>query len=257
MLTLQKLFFGFITAHFFIAGIAVILTLETAVVLHAPFQPISVYLFIFFATFFAYNVYYIHTENGHIYKMFAILSLVCSLFVLFFVPSLYYLKLVPIAIASTLYIFPVFVTYDRSPSFAIYRLLLLVFVWVATTFILPINPLQYNYATFVLLVYRIVLIALACILFFIRDELDVVLKRKAIVSAWALHFLQIILATIVTFTVNVTFGICYLALSILSILVTSRFLKKSQTAVHYLMFVDGVLFLQGFSILIIYFLELS
>jgi hypothetical protein len=88
MLTLQKLFYSLFTTQFFIAAVAVLLSIETSIVLHQPFQSFCFYFFTFFATHFAYNIYYIKTQSGQLHKMLASISFIASILILFFVPSI-------------------------------------------------------------------------------------------------------------------------------------------------------------------------
>ena len=257
MLTLQKLFYSLFTTQFFIAAVAVLLSIETSIVLHQPFQSFCFYFFTFFATHFAYNIYYIKTQSGQLHKMLASISFIASILILFFVPQLWHPKLLFIALPSAMYILPIFFNFGMNRGFRFFKLLLLIFVWVATTFVLPISKLSYQASMIVLLFYRIVLLSFACILFFIRDEYDQDLKRIASVAAWILLLLQFILAALVTSTIDIEVGICYLGICILNIVLGYRFLKTKQPNLQYQMFVDGVLFLQGFIVTIIYFIELS
>lgn len=257
MRTLQKLFLSLFTAHFFIAIVAVVLSLETAIILQQPFQSKSFYFFVFLATHFAYNVYYIQTENGQVHKMLALFSLFGSIAVLYFVPRHFYPKLLLIALPSALYILPIFFKLDLNRGFRFIKLMVLIYVWVATTFILPISAFPYQSPMILYLLCRVVLLSFACILFFIRDEWDQSSKRTASIAAWILLLLQILLAVMVTTTLNVEVGLCYMGIGMVNIILGIRFLNTTQSNLQYQMFVDGVLFLQGFIITIIYFLKLS
>jgi hypothetical protein len=254
---LQRLFYSLFTTQYFIATVAVLLSIETSIVLQQPFLSKHFYLLVFFATHFAYNVYYIHTENGQMHKVLASISCISGLFVLFYIPRLFYPKLFFIAVPSALYILPIFFKFEINRGLRFFKLLLLILVWVATTFILPISKLSFHSPVIVLLLYRVVLLSFACILFFIRDECDQGSKRIASIAAWILLLLQILLAVMVTIILNVEVGLCYLGIGMVNIILGIRFLNTNQSNLKYQMFVDGVLFLQGFIITIIYFLKLS
>lgn len=255
MAQLQKMLTYFFSAHFFIALIAVLLSLESSIVLHQPFQNAAVYVFIFSATHFAYNVYYVKTENARLFTSLSIIACLCTVASVFYIPQALFPKLGIISFASVWYILPIFYSFKKSWSFSLQKLLLLVFVWVGTTFILPVSIPDFQYETLLLLVYRIVVILLSCLLFFIRDEKDEELKRKAIAAVYVLCFLHLLLAFLVLFTVQISLGFLYLFTALLACFISFKFLSKNYAAVYYLAFVDGILFFQSFVVLIFYFLH--
>lgn len=245
-----------LTAHVLISLTAVLLALETNIVLHQPFQPYNVYLLIGAATFFAYNVYYIKTERAVFYRILSSVAFLTCVLLIFFLPAYMGPRFLIIGLASAIYIFPLFFSFKKDKSFTFQKLLLLVFIWSATTFVLPLQTLQYDFDTLILLVYRIVFISSSCLLFFIRDEKNPVYRSQAVLANVVCAVLQIVLALFILLFVQTVVGIVFLIVSVLGLLLVKRFLQREYPAIYYLAFADGILFLQALILVILYQLQL-
>jgi hypothetical protein len=252
---IQKTLVFFLITHFFIALIAVLLALETNVLLHQPFQHWSLYAFIFTSTHFAYNVYYIKTEKRQMFMMLASVSLIASTVLLFFIPQVFYPRLFFIGAASGLYILPVFLPFKKNKYYTFLRLLLLIFVWVSTTWVLPAEPKVNQYSFTLLLIWRVVLIGVSCLLFFIRDEKDSSIKQRAVFTVYILLALQSLLAVAVLIYIQALLGCVLLLICALCIFCSVRFLKHQHNHVFYLAFADGILFAEAGIILFLHLLH--
>lgn len=252
---IQKTVVFFLTTHFFIALIAVMLALETNILLHQPFQHWSLYAFIFTSTHFAYNVYYIKTEKKRMFTMLALVSLISSAVLLFLIPGVFYPRLFFIGMAAGLYILPVFLPFKKNKYYTFLRLLLLIFVWVSTTWVLPAQPEIRQSSCSLLLLWRIILISISCLLFFIRDEKEVRIRQQAVTILYVLLALQVILAIAVLISIHTILGCFFLVSCLLCIFCSVRFLKHSLSHVFYLAFADGVLFAEAGIVLFLYLLH--
>lgn len=252
---IQKTVVFFLTTHFFIALIAVMLALETNILLHQPLQHWSLYAFIFTSTHFAYNVYYIKTDKRQMFMMLALVSLIASAGLLFFIPAVFYPRLFFIGMASGLYILPVFLSFKKNKYYTFLRLLLLIFVWVTTTWVLPAQPEIRQFSCSLLLLWRIVLISISCLLFFIRDEKEVRIRQQAVTILYVLLALQVMLAIAMLIYLQTMLGCLLLVSCLLCIFCSVRFLKRMHSHVFYLAFADGVLFAEAGIVLFLHLLH--
>ena len=241
-----------LTAHVLISCTAVALALETNIVLQQPFQPMAVYAFIFTTTFFAYNIYYIKTDRAAFYRPLAAISFTACVAILFYLPRMATFRFLLIGIAAVIYIFPLFFSFKKDKSFTVQKLLLLILIWSATTFLIPIGYQQYDIKFLLLLIYRIVFISTSCLLFFIRDEKVDRFRIQAISANYICAFVQIVLSLLILFVVPDSTGWVYLFISVLGLWLVRRFLQHRYPAVYYLAFADGILLLQAMIILTLY-----
>ena len=241
----------FFTTHFFISLIAVLLSVETAILFQHSFRSLDFYLFVFFSTLFSYNIYYVKGSNA---KMFWRLSLFAFCFMLFYFLKLklYFDKrLLLLCFLSFLYILPVFLNLEKNKNFTIQKLILLISIWVFCTFFLPLHILNFNYFFFVMLLYRVAIMSFSCLLFFIRDEKNQKLKQSAQKYCNPLIGILILLSLLIVGSVEWKLGLIYFFISILCIFLNKYFLKKERTKLDYLIFADGILALQSLLIFIL------
>jgi len=250
---LKKIISYLLTTHFFIAGIAVALAIETSLVLNQPFHPLSLYLLLFFATHFAYNVYYIKTVRAWHYGIHAFISLIACAVWLFYIPASAYPTLLLIALTSGLYILPIFMRFNQSKYFTVFKLILLIVTWVLSTWFLVASPFQFHIKDLVLLCYRTVFISISCLLFFIRDEKKESLKKIVIQVNKYLIALLFLLSLIILFKVSIPIGFVYFTTSIGCYYLAFMWTKQVRTNLLYLAFVDGILFFQASILIILYY----
>lgn len=249
---IRKFFSAFFHYHFFIALVAVAMSIETCILLNLPVQSVYFYLFVFFSTNFAYNIYYIKTPNAKQYLLMSVLALTGALSMFFFLEHKSMIKVFFISIASVMYIFPVFFSFKKDKSFTLQKLLLLTFVWVAVTFILPAPVLSLKYSTVLYLLHRIVFLLFSCMLFFIRDEPNAKIRKKANSFMPILICFQTVLSMSILFTTHTIIGAVFVFISLLCIPLHIFFHKKKRENLHYLIMADGILFLQSIIVILVH-----
>lgn len=237
----------------FISFCAVALCLETSVILHRPFHTPAFYSFIFFATLFAYNVYYFNSTTFSYHRFFAVSGFIGLL------PSLYFMEGVSwfyIGVSSAffgLYLLPVFWPFKKPELYTFQKLFILVLVWVLITFMLPAGKVELNNTNTLLLLYRLVLLTHLCALFYIKDEKNARFRQTAINSFYLLGMLQLLLCIFIGLDGNAVLSWIYLFITILTIRTSFYFNHIKKTDAYYLLFVDGIMLLQSIFVLIKFF----
>lgn len=228
-----------------------LLCIETSILFHRALLSISFYAFIFFATHFSYNVYYVKTQQAKLFRILSSISfLLMSLF--FFQLKLYNdPHILALSFLSLMYILPIFLPFEKAKSFTVQKLLLLILVWVFCTFFMPLRKIEIEFNTLLLLIFRISILSYSCLLFFIRDEKNQNLILKARQATIPLIALLILLSVVVIWAIDIRIGYIYLLISFLCILLNQYFLSKKREPIQYLKYADGILALQ--SVLILFF----
>lgn len=239
--------------NIWIALCAVGMSLETSVLLQQPFHPWSFYLFIFFATLFAYNLYYVNSTDFAHHRLLTGIGLAGSLPALYAMPEIPVLPLGIICALSVGYMLPVFTPLGRNRAFTIFKLMLLVMVWVLLTFITPLASNGVNFHVILFGACRMVFIAILCLFFFIRDnnegELNAIAKRALRTALWS----YVLLGGWVLFSVSVGIGSIMLALSGLLFSDFKNYVGKQRDQIEYLFFIDGKMLLQSIFVMVYYY----
>lgn len=256
MQLIKKGIYYFLHTHFFISLIAVCLAFESRIILHQELSHYYIYYFIFSSTFFAYNVYYTKTYESKLFITLSALGFILTCHAVYLLPRVFYFNLLIVSIASSIYILPIFYPFKKSRIFTLQKLLLLIFVWVVSTFVLPIKHFVPNTETFILLIHRILLLTVSCLLFFIRDECNGIYKQKAISAFYIFCGLQCASAIIVVLFVNMLLGFVYVFISIICIFLAKYFLGVNRSKIKYLLYADGIMFLQSAIIIILHYFNL-
>ena len=218
--------------------------METTWILHTPSPDLSFYLFVYSATFIAYNVYYLGTDShphaliytllgcagvvvGYHYSTFISVSVVSS-----------------IAVISMLYLFPIVFKTKRSALAHWIRFAILVLVWTTTTGILPhtYGALTLNEWHFIFI--RFLFLWNITMLFLIRDESH----------HFAPHILQrILLGTLLLqfivglayIHLNMIFGLIFGIMTIMIALIAYDTQRQPKSKYYYLAVVDGTMCIEA------------
>lgn len=236
--------------NLFIAACAVGMAMETSVLLGQAFHESALYAFIFFATLFSYNLYYIFSIQFAYHRplMFAGLAgCVVSLSLMKHIP---FLQLGIISFLSVLYMLPVFTPVGRNKTYQCIKLLLLILVWFWFTFLLPAVLSVIHVQTIVFAAHRFIFLSALCLLFFIKDAGDAALRRIAIRALYFTVLLQLLLSLWILFRMSVPIGLIDFLVSAWLLYDARIYPFTSKTQREYLLFVDGKMLLQSIFVLI-------
>lgn len=241
-------------SNLFISVCAVAVCLETSVILHRPFHNVAFYSAVFFATLFAYNIYYFKSKTFSYYRFFAFSGFIGLL------PSLYFMKGVSwfyfgvSFFLYVIYLFPVFRSFKKPEFYTVQKLAILILVWVIVSFLLPAGPIVWDQISVAMLLYRILLMTCLCTLFFIRDEKDPGFRKVAIHACFPLGILQMVLAIFLTIYGDTGLGCIYVFITLLTLLAGIYFNTLTRSEDSYLFYVDGIMLLQSIFVLIKFFM---
>lgn len=230
--------------HFVISLGAVALCIETNLLLQQALLSNFFYAFVFFATLFTYNFYYVKDVNFRYASLLSIIGLLGSITCFLIMPYQPIFLLTIIAALSILYIIPVFISIHKPEAFNVQKLFLLIIIWVITTHVMPQTNFIFNDKQWLLLVYRSIFISLLCLLFFIRDEINIIIKRRAILTTYAFILLQYLVCIYLLFVFDIGLFLILSLITSFILLLTIRFANKQVSAYYYLAFVDGLMCLE-------------
>lgn len=234
----------FLEGHFLISLGACALCFETNLLLHQSLQSNFFYAFVFFATLFTYNLYYIKDANFLYAKSLAIVGLAGSILSFFLMPYQPIVSLGIITVLSILYILPIFIAIRKPEAFNVQKLILLICIWVITTYVMPQTEFHFDAQQVVLLTYRTLFISLLSLLFFIRDEAKPILKRRGIFTTYLLIAMQYLTCISIALLCDIGLALVFAFITSLLLLLTIRFTRKKVASMYYLGFVDGLMCLE-------------
>jgi hypothetical protein len=206
---------------------------------------IEYYGFIFFATLFSYHIYYLKSIQNKWHIIYAIISSICAVFILFKLNIQSLTTLVQIVLLSSSYIF-ISLFNLKNKWLSIYKLFALSTVWFLTTTILPLKNWQSIYEYPLFFIHQFVFIFLLCFHFYIRDEVNEEFKSR--------YTLGVIIANVIL--IILSFFICllipgWLFINILFLMLSIYIYKKKPVNSFYLIFVDGLLLLQPILVIVL------
>jgi hypothetical protein len=240
--------------HIFISLCAVCMSIETCLTLDAPLPPISVMWLLFFSTLFSYNIYYVRTPEKMFYGLLSLIGALGAFVSWMMIPFSYHFMFLVIAAASVLYILPVFLPFPKPDSFALQKLVLLICIWVLSTFFLPLEKFVLTERNLILLSYRFVFLSLLCLLFFIRDEKKEILRSRANVAYQIFLGIQLLFSSYFCCQQQWALGLSYGSITILLFFISRSLQKQKPGVFFYLGLVDGMMCLQFIFVSLSYFL---
>lgn len=237
-------------SNIFISLCSLALSIETSIVVDQPFKSIAYYSFVFFSTLFAYNFYYFKSNQFSYYKVFTLIGIVGVITSYFYLDEIPMKTLVIIGALSSLYIIPVFISFNPPKYYSVFRLLILISVWVLFTFLLPINHYGFNTSFILLIAHRSLLMSILCVFFFIKDEKHIVIRKKAFVFVKVLLVILFINVILIFLNGNSSLALIYSLITSLLVILYHQIKSKSRKSFYYLFYVDGIMILQTIFVLI-------
>jgi hypothetical protein len=239
--------------NIFIAFCAVGMCLNTSILLNVPFRDFSFYGFIFSATLFSYNIYYLK-DKAHPYALlFTIIGIVLSCIFFYLCNSIFTYDLVFISILSALYILPGYLGFKGSKYYLLFKLLILVFVWTNTTVLVPLIRYEVELPFLLFYINRFLLIWNLSMLFFIKDEESKFPKNSLRISLYCTLLLQFINSIYYTYSISIEYGLLFILMSVILLSISIYFLRIKKTQLYYLFFVDGIMLLESIFVFILQF----
>ncbi len=242
-------------SNIFISLCAVALAIETSIIVDQPFKSIAYYSFIFFSTLFAYNFYYFKSNQFAYYKVFTLIGIIGVITSFFYLDEIPMKTLVIIGALSSLYIIPVFISFNPPKYYSVFRLLILISVWVLFTFLLPINHNGFNTNFILLIAHRSLLMSILCLFFFIKDEKHVVNRKKAFVFIKALLVILLLNAVLIFLNGSPSLAIIYFMITALLLILLHQIMSKQKKSLYYLFYVDGIMILQSIFVILKFFIQ--
>lgn len=240
--------------NIFIACCAVALALETSAMVRQPFHELPFYVLIFFATLFSYNLYYFFSkEFGH-HRILMLIGIIGSIGAILTMRHVPIVQLATICILSGIYMLPVFTPIGRNFAFMIFKLPLLIVVWVFLTFIMPLEVLPFDFQTLLFGAYRFVFMSVLCLLFFIRDAKTPRVRNQSIAVLQVSVWLQTCLSIWIMASLSIPIGLINLVMSALLMRDAARYTREQYGQLEYLFFIDGKMLLQSIFVMIYYLL---
>ncbi len=251
----QKSFlYWLLRGHIFISLCAICMSIETCLTLDVPLPPISVMWLLFFSTLFSYNIYYVRTPEKKFYGLLSMIGALGAFVSWIMIPFSYHFMFLVVAVISVLYILPVFLPFPKPNTFALQKLVLLICIWVLSTFFLPLEKYTLTERNLILLSYRFVFLSLLCLLFFIRDEKKEILRLRASVAYQILLGIQLLFSSYFCYQQQWALGLSYGSITILLFFISKSLKKQKRGVFFYLGLVDGMMCLQFIFISLTYFL---
>lgn len=236
--------------HFFIALCAVVYTLEVVWILDTNYRDLSFYTFIYFATFAAYNIYYISDAKRHLAKPYTLFGLTGAAISLLVSNDLSLLCLSLISILSSLYLFPIVFGKRKTSLILWIRLAILALVWTLTTTLLPLCDRPFGAELLNLFIIRFLFIWNISLLFLIRDEAKHFkpgFPKKILIFTLLLQCM----ANIFYSNLDPILGLFFLFMNIIVALVSWISFRRQQSEWFYLGVVDGLMLLEAVLLFII------
>ncbi len=237
--------------NIFIAFCAVGLCINTSIVLQVPIRDVYFYGFIFNATLFTYNVYYLKDLAHPHAKLLAAIGIIFSVFFFALCDLIPVYELIFISILSALYILPGYIGIKRTKSYLIFKFILLVVVWTHTTLLLPLKDYTINPSFILLYCNRFIFLWNLSMLFFIKDEESKFKKNLLVHSLYFTIFIQLIISIWYTYTISIEYGLVYILMSLVLMLLGWYFIKYKKSQLYYLFFVDGIMLLETIFVLLL------
>ena len=244
------------TNRIWIALAAMGLALETSV-FHQIHHSIFFYGLIFSSTWFAYLFYYtqqIGQFRNHVLLILSLLlTITCGSFIY---AEINWLLLCGISSLSILYLLPIAYKLKLIP-FQLHlshvtKLFLLAGVWWTTTYLLPLEDVPSSPFEIQFGLYRGLMISILCLLFYIKDD-DNLLRQQ--IGKWFTYFLlylQLGLSLLNFYQSSIPFWILGFGLHLLLLIITYIFLSRPQTLMQYLFWIDGFMILHASASLTVY-----
>jgi hypothetical protein len=230
--------------HYFIALCAVAFALDIAWILDFPPLDAGFYAFIYFATFSAYNVYYVSDNSKPLAKAYSLVGFLGTMVTFFLTQNINLSYLAIIAALSSLYLFPIIFRSQKSNAIRWIRLVILVIVWLLTTTLLPLSNTSFTSNLLPLFVYRFLFLWSISLLFLMRDEAEF-FKAGVLNRVLAISLLLQLFAAGFYFSTDEIFSLFFIVMTLLVALVSWLALKKKRSPYFYLGIVDGLMLLEG------------
>jgi hypothetical protein len=235
-------------SRLFVAFIAAALCVETMFHFCNPKLDFGFIGFIFFATLFSYNTYYLKTKLFQYNKQLIALSIVGGLICFFFCKNLIQFSwLCACVLLASVYLTPVFIVYQKPKAYSFIKLFIVVFVWLVTTTLLFKLPfeIEYNMPFLIFIANRGAIILSVCTLFFIKDESNPSYKKTSkMVLVFAIA-IQLFTAFTLMRQLQYPLGLASFIMAGVVYLFAKKIIHANPKSNDwYLLYVDGLLLLQ-------------
>ena len=259
MNTLQNVIRFLLYSRLFIAIAATGLCLETDLMLNiVNLKSVYFYCFIFCATLFTYNFYYLKSNIFNYTKHFAGFGFVGMLVSFLIAKVEINLGILSLSIVlSTIYLLPIYVPKLEVKFQSIIKLFLLIAVWGLVTIGLVVDPvfiqdfvITKDMCITLFVINRMMLLIITCGLFFLKDELHKKSKQAVKIILVLALIIQCV-NSIASLREDASLVIFILNFFLLScVFYASQ--QKTRTYFWHLLLVDGILVLQGIFALLFY-----
>lgn len=269
MKQLNKALHFIVSGRFYISLAALSLAVQTSLLFkfHLPIKPLAG--FIFFATLFAYNVYYIDLRKPDYkyHRSTAILACIfaglCFVYILSFI---HWGVVIMVLIFGSLYTFSRYLPF-RLFSHWLVKIFLLTSVWVLAVVILPMGkniPSSHDFYFFTL--HQFVLVFILNLLFDIKDiEVDEKQDNASLATKFGetksygmITLLEILLILILSYLMlNESSLKAYLVPMLIAnfaLTFSIRQTKSNKSIFPFLLFIDGLMILQALLVISTYYL---
>ena len=229
----------------------------------------SVAAYIFFATLFAYNIYYIGNKHPEYswHKQTAILGLILAVVSFLFIPDKNWFTISVLGILGSIYIFPEYIPF-KIFKHSLVKIIILTLVWVMAICYFPLGNKIPSNIFFLLFVFsQFIFIFILNYLFDIKDiEFDKDAEKKSLAvkfgertSYRVVYGLCILFSALNIYIYYLTHDsiFCDLAIFALPNLLIAILLfisihqsKKTNNIFPYLLYVDGLMLLQGLLVIL-------
>lgn len=252
----------FIFGRFYIALGAMSMAAATATIFYRHAPSLAMLFFIFFATLFAYNIYYIKLKKPDFpfHKQVAMMAFLLACTSLYFATDINYYVLACLGLCACLYTFHPYLPFTLF-SHPLVKIFLLTTVWVLTVVIIPLVHFSYfgKYGLLYVL-HQFIFIFILNYLFDIKDlEYDELQNKKTLATwfkdkAYQLipFFEMALIFMLFLMMMKQKYFIPYLIPLLIANFILSvsiRFSKEQKDLGSYLVFIDGLLLLQSLLIL--------
>lgn len=266
MRILQKAFSQFVYGRFYISIAAFLLAIQTSLLFTRQLPSWSLSGFIFFATLFAYNIYYIDLDRP-IYKYHKLTAFIAAFAAgacfIFCAPQINWLLLSALVVFGCLYTFASYFPFQLFTK-PLIKIVLLTSVWILAVIFLPLEKNIYlSSPLFVLFtLHQFIFVFILNLLFDIKDiEFDEKKRRTSLATKYGkqtsytiIHLLE--MSLIVALCLMIFIERNYLSPYLVPLLIANlalsyciRKMRTRQAMYPYLVYVDGLMLLQSFLVI--------
>jgi hypothetical protein len=216
---------------------AVCMCAETAQVNHVHFATFPFYGFIFFATLTTYNLYYIKSKVYRYALPLTVIGCIGSMICFWLTEPISLSLLALLVLLSVLYILPVFFRIPKLIFYKGFKVILLAFIWMICTYILPLSlsHTAYNTSFMALLgLHRLLFMLILCYHFYIKDEVKWAERSN--------YFLLLVGMLILLLSLSFYLPHVYLLQAICLGIISYFFYVSKRTQWQYLFALDGMMY---------------